>query len=471
MKKLSIITIAIALVLIMAQCKKNVETIATPVVDGNWVDITVNVGGNSKHDVNTNTGAVTYTSGDVLYVGNNGKFVGTLTYNSGAFTGSIVNPSEDDYLGFYFVGGLTPSDAPVAGTTTTFTVNIGNQTTTLPVLSYGRSSKKYQSGDHTYTAILGNKCALVKFETNLPNETITLSYLEYVANVNFIEKNITSGDSWGLISFNTDANGVGWAILQSSKKEQNVTASCGAMKGNCTIPKIENNDFLEEGITLNLSGEFSVSSTTRVSFSPGNLQYKEGTGWRFAQHQYDAIGSWNTSDWVDLFGWGTWGNGNDPLNVSTDSPSYLWSTDFEGTLNGHNDWFTLSDEQWQYIIDHSTFGKATVNGIHGIVILPDGSSLTVDTTHDNWGDNTYTAEVWAADMESQGAVFLPAAGYRNGSDVGLVGDYGYYWSRSSSGSPSGSGDAKNLYLSQKYAQVSVSQRANGHSVRLVRTVQ
>lgn len=33
-------------------------------------------------------------------------------------------------------------------------------------------------------------------------------------------------------------------------------------------------------------------------------------------------------------------------------------------------------------------------------------------------------------MEAAGAVCLPAAGRRNGSNVSNVGDYGYYWSSS-----------------------------------------
>ena len=40
--------------------------------------------------------------------------------------------------------------------------------------------------------------------------------------------------------------------------------------------------------------------------------------------------------------------------------------------------------------------------------------------------NTYTADQWAA-MEEAGAVFLPAAGERNGTRVRSVGYWGEYW--------------------------------------------
>lgn len=52
--------------------------------------------------------------------------------------------------------------------------------------------------------------------------------------------------------------------------------------------------------------------TIGAANSPGNLQYQASTGiWRFAEHQYDYIGSGNEnistsySGWIDLFGWGT----------------------------------------------------------------------------------------------------------------------------------------------------------------------
>lgn len=61
-----------------------------------------------------------------------------------------------------------------------------------------------------------------------------------------------------------------------------------------------------------LKGEFSVSATKKVHFSQGNLQYQASTKtWRFAEHQYDYIGSANSqisssyTGWIDLFGYGT----------------------------------------------------------------------------------------------------------------------------------------------------------------------
>ena len=464
MKKLSTIIMAIALVLGMIQCKKNVETITTtPVVDGNWVDITLNVGGGSKHNVNTSTGAVTYTSGDVLYVGNNGKYVGTLTYNGSAFSGSILNPSEDDYLCFYFLGGLTPADAPVAGTTTSFNVNISNQTSTLPVLSYGRSSKKYESGNHTYTAILGNKCALVKFSTNVNSSTVVLgdsySYncLYNVAEVSFSGKNITATKATGTISIQTGSNGVGWAILLECDDEKTITVSSGVKTGSCTVPELENNDFYDDGVNVVLADRrFSVAADKMVRFAPGNLQYNPSrNSWRFAEHQYDictpvselsylisfdgytyttytteadyeaalqqggfdhAYTMYNAADqyvstydgWIDLFGWGRWGYTGLPYDID-ESLDYSWYGDFSRTLNGYSDWYTLTGSnsgEWEYLLNGRTDaaskrGYAKVCGIKGIILLPDNNFVDPNTNNGNGAFVPSTTTGWNANIYTE----------------------------------------------------------------------
>ena len=253
--------------------------------------------------------------------------------------------------------------------------------------------------------------------------------------------------------------------------------------------------FVPEGA---LSGEFSVSATTKVHFSQGNLQYQASTNnWRFAAHQYDTIGGANANisptynGWIDLFGWGT---GINPTYTSTDYNDYVTFTDWGGNaiINGGDEanlWRTLTKDEWVYLFygraDAATkFGLGSVNGVNGTILLPDnwtlptGASFAASTTQgladqgtyyydDNGGhfaDNTYTAEQWTV-MESAGAVFLPAAGGRYGTDVYNVGSYGYYWSAT----PSGTNGAYYLYFYSDYlSPQSFSIRYYGRSVRLVR---
>lgn len=153
MKKLSVIIIALTLVLGLSQCKKQTAT----TTEGEKVYITVNVADDgAKYDVYPGTGAYVFTNGDKLYVGNNGQYIGTLTYNNGAFSGTITGPSTEDYLHFYFVGGLATTPAELTAGTTSYTVSIANQSSKLPILSYGPSTQKYTDASGVYSTILKN---------------------------------------------------------------------------------------------------------------------------------------------------------------------------------------------------------------------------------------------------------------------------------------------------------------------------
>ena len=195
---------------------------------------------------------------------------------------------------------------------------------------------------------------------------------------------------------------------------------------------------------------FSVSATKTVTFSPGNLQYHPANNeWRFAQNQTDYIGEDNAgisatyNGWIDLFGWGT---GNNPTNNSTDYEDYPTFVDWGVNKIGNdapNTWRTLTYEEWKYIINERSNasnlkGVAQVNGVNGLILLPDNwicpSGVTFKSGfHNNDGIEYYadyqtiSSSEWTK-LEASGAVFLPAAGYRYGSDVGIVQNYGNYWS-------------------------------------------
>ena len=95
MRRINIIIMAFALLLGLSQCKKQ-ETPGTPDADCKLVHISVNVNQGGKYILYPNTGAYVFENGDKLYVGNNCKYVGTLTYSQGRFSGNIYEPSTDD---------------------------------------------------------------------------------------------------------------------------------------------------------------------------------------------------------------------------------------------------------------------------------------------------------------------------------------------------------------------------------------
>ena len=200
---------------------------------------------------------------------------------------------------------------------------------------------------------------------------------------------------------------------------------------------------------------FTVNgSGKKVAFSSGNLQYNANNGtykWRFAEHQYDYLTTWNTASWIDHFGWGVWtGAASNPTNTSTNNGDYSWnSQDFiqeaslvDATQRTFN-WYTLSRAEWMYIADHNRWGGAFVNNIPGNIILPDdspptfsypGGTYTFSTAHSTYYDNNITNNaIWDA-MEAKGAVFLPNAMLYESGSTNLSALYswnnipsGFYW--------------------------------------------
>ena len=246
-----------------------------------------------------------------------------------------------------------------------------------------------------------------------------------------------------------------------------------------------------------LTGQFSVSASKQVYFSKGNLRYHcSSKAWSFATNQYDVIGAANASisslydGWIDLFGWGT---GYNPTQTSIDYQKYGsfsdWGTNaISNGGNSTNNWRTLKKEEWNYLIfgrknAESLFGLGSVNGVNGLILLPDdwtlpdGADFTPSTSigmmdwegyyrdgvKSHYSDNSYNKEMWDA-METAGAVFLPAAGYRHDLAEYNIGTVGYYWSASSN--DPNSAYSINFYSYELRPQ-GISNRENGLSVRLV----
>ena len=205
-----------------------------------------------------------------------------------------------------------------------------------------------------------------------------------------------------------------------------------------------------------VNGLFSVAEGRQVRFAAGNLEYSDG--YHFATHQYDYGG---------YFGWGT---GSNPTLTSTDYHDYPSFDDWGSHIGGG--WRTLSKDEWHYVISDrnnasAKCGAATVCDVHGIVLLPDNfSGGTFHPGFDNgWSTNVYNASSWSI-MEDDGAVFLPAAGYRYGSEVNYVGACGGYWSST----PGYEGYAYNIYFGDGGVGDGGGggYRGYGRSVRLVR---
>ena len=201
-------------------------------------------------------------------------------------------------------------------------------------------------------------------------------------------------------------------------------------------------------------GVFSVDKDKQVSFSQGNLQYIQSANlWLFADNQYDYIGEDNIKDGqlankIDLFGWsGDSGKARFGVSTSTNNADYAgefldWGTN---TIQGDtaNIWRTLSKNEWNYLLKDrknatSLRGIANINGINGLVILPDNwvcpnNIIFKSGFHSSKGIEFYadyqsfTEEQWIK-LEESGAVFLPAAGMHDSQGIADIQLGGYYWS-------------------------------------------
>ena len=199
-------------------------------------------------------------------------------------------------------------------------------------------------------------------------------------------------------------------------------------------------------------GVFSVGEGKQVTFSKGNLQYTQSTNtWSFAENQYEIIGDANVENEnlannIDMFGWST-DNAITPFGISTsrqDADYYGSFVDW-GTnkidSDTSNTWRTLSNEEWVYLIEKRSraerlYGVAQVANVNGFILLPDNWDNSINLafnfkyglspTFSYYDHQSFTAEQWEI-LESLGAVFLPAYGRRQGTNV-YGGMYGSYWS-------------------------------------------
>ena len=240
---------------------------------------------------------------------------------------------------------------------------------------------------------------------------------------------------------------------------------------------------LSDAPTGAIDGLFSVSDSTQVFFSQGNLQYIGSAMtpyWKFADQQWDYFGTTtgqNSSDVNvdrDLFGWGTsgWDCGNtyyqpwdtDNSNASLYGPpipnyqepnyppgyeyiiysltgSYansdwgVYNTISNGG-NQANQWRTLTYYEWKYVFNYRNtssgirYAKAQVNNVNSLILLPDDwnpSYYALNNTNESsadFGTNIITSTQWIA-LEQHGAVLLPAAGCRNGASI--TSEDAFYW--------------------------------------------
>ena len=197
---------------------------------------------------------------------------------------------------------------------------------------------------------------------------------------------------------------------------------------------------------------------------------------RYISDEYDG--------WIDLFGWGKT-TLKDPDNRKYD---YFSDWTYNISNGSGRNWRSLERGEYYHILfERETnsgirFAKAQVNGVNGVILLPDNwvkstySIINANVEDANCASNIISSDVWNNTFEANGAVFLPTAGRREyyfstpgSKEQESVNNYqsgnGFYWVypfRRDSQYPD------YLYFSNTIIEIKdTSNRRTGMSVRLV----
>ena len=331
--------------------------------------------------------------------------------------------------------------------------------------------------------------------TEAPSTSVSTSGMTQVFSGSLIQQ-----DGWTPIYFNMPFTWDGTSDLMvtvlmnhGSYSNPYIYWQCSNAGFTCSSYKYTDSNAYNPG-----SSTYSMNTTSNRPNTRFNG--KGSVTWRFAEQQWDYIGANNAcasgsyKGWIDLFGWGTSGhlhgaNSYQPWSTSGTSGDYYaygtagnslfdqtgeadWGSN--AVSNGGdqpNQWRALTTEEWDYLLNTRSgkrFAKAKVNGVKGLIVLPDGwktSYYSLSETNNaeaSYSSNVVTADQWQT-LEQHGAVFLPAAGMRNQGTASYANSRGYYWTSSSYNN----GNASCVKFTDAASSVGYSPKYYGSSVRLV----
>ena len=279
------------------------------------------------------------------------------------------------------------------------------------------------------------------------------------------------------------------------------------------------------------NGAFSVSDDKAVYFSQGMLQfcartyYYHNREWRFADSDWDFADNMGytvssvyndfSSEWIDLFGYGTSGYDNgqtayqpwatDDLSEEGTYPDnypYLkcnltgnmdWG--YNAITNGGNTensgWRTPSAAEWDYILNQRPgvrYAPARIprssNTYHGgYILFPDNwDTLTYKLSQNNYNnvdglmkDNTISQSDWNTYFKPKGAVFLVIYQTRTTGQYGTISNTtnATYWT-STWGVSQWTGNPEQPFIVSSYefkplkSSLHPTRTTSGYPVRLVR---
>jgi len=187
-------------------------------------------------------------------------------------------------------------------------------------------------------------------------------------------------------------------------------------------------EFTTSSIPGALKGLFSIDdSGTQVYFSKSNLVYNSKYMFNDDQTYYVNTASLSANPRT-FFNWST-----------TQGMASRTIYDSDGSTSCGTGWRILTKDEWSYLIGRTVNGNTGDGGayrrvtltdskdgkaeVYGMIIFPDNYTGTVPSS-----GASITKTTFVNDYESVGCVFLPVAGYSDGSSVYNATTSGLYWS-------------------------------------------
>ncbi len=266
--------------------------------------------------------------------------------------------------------------------------------------------------------------------------------------------------------FSVTARGVCWSTSPNpTVSDSHTTDGSGIGSFTSSITGLtDNTTYYVRAYATNSKGTSygEQKSFTTLSGGGGDHEYVDlglpsGLKWATcnvgAEHPYDYgdYFAWGETTTKSTYDWSTykWCNGSSQTLTKYCTDSNYGTVDNKTVLDPEDDaahanwgggWRMPTTAEWKELYDNTTCTWTTENGVAG---------------------RKFTSKA-----DSSKYIFLPSAGYRNGTDVDVAGSYGYYWSSSLYSSPPYDACSMYFYSGNVYPQ-SYDYRYYGFSVRPV----
>ena len=499
-----------AALMTMTQCRKQETMPVTPAADTIKMTVTAGPG---RTSIDTENGSIKWSAGDKLYVSDGAKWLGSLDLvgeggsAQGTFTGSIAAIGGDVTTCHFFYLGHDNGMAEPTGTAAA-SISFAAQDGTIGGAmkyhtGYGSTDVTVAEGEAAGYVVMNTKIAIAHFNFTKNSQpytgAVTMGGTGIRSNLSVSPNGTFSGSGGDGITIDKGDGTTGEryvTLIPATTPIVSVAFTGDATGGMTFLAGIRENKFygMKDAMTVTLEAasapKFTVDPNgTTVEFAPGNLWYGKADGeekaaFHFEKNQWDySVGEEIQSPYYSGFNWDAshvshffWSatesvayaedysdDGASPSDVFfTNDPKDETKPNANFQVDGETagTWRTLSNDEWEYLINKRKFNGETgygntcvwaelSNGATGLIIFQDGYD----------GATSNLTEI------PFGAVFLPAAGDRYGyTSVSNVGSSGMYWSST----PYNYESADFMDFGSDHSIMWSFDRQDGSAVRLVR---